>query len=128
MNLEKLAQNLRTLRVANNLTQEQISTKLNIQRQTYCNYENGNRIPSLEILLEISRVFHISLDLLVDNVLDGNVPIDLEGDMPFVDYRTLSHIIKDFQSLPQPNQQQVLDFIAFQKSLASKVATKSTTS
>ena len=38
---------IRKLRKEAGYTQEDVSRKLNIQRQTYCKYENGTRMPPL---------------------------------------------------------------------------------
>ena len=43
-----LANRMRELRKSAGLTQDEIAKHLNIERQTYCNYENENRTPPLE--------------------------------------------------------------------------------
>ena len=49
MNISDFPNNLRVLRTARGYTQAYMGHKLHIQRQSYCNYENGQRSPSLEI-------------------------------------------------------------------------------
>ena len=58
---------LRELRVINNLTQQDISKKLEIQQQTYCNYEKGKTQPPIELLIKIANFFNVSLDYLCEN-------------------------------------------------------------
>lgn len=64
---EKLTfpKNLKKLRKEMNLTQEELSKKLNISRQTLSYYETGNREPEINTLVKISRVFNCSLDFLL---------------------------------------------------------------
>lgn len=57
-----LTENLRFCRVRKSLTQEDMANKLNLERQTYCNYENGQRTPSLDILVNIADILEVSLD------------------------------------------------------------------
>ena len=58
----QLSKNLRYKRKQYNLTQEDISAKLNISRQAYSNYETGKRIPDLDSLTYLCHIFNLSLD------------------------------------------------------------------
>lgn len=61
--------NLKKYRNELNATQEEIAKKLNIQKQTYQNYELGKREPSIDMLIKIADLFHTSVDNLIrDNV------------------------------------------------------------
>ena len=65
----QLANNLRFLRTKHKLTQDDLSSLLNISRQAYSNYETSKRTPDLDSLLHISRFYRISIDeLVVDNL------------------------------------------------------------
>lgn len=57
--------NLKFLRKKNGLTQAQLAEKLNIKRSLIGAYEEGRAEPRLSTLVNISRVFDISLDQLV---------------------------------------------------------------
>lgn len=59
--------NLKDLRNNSNLTQSEIAKKLNITQGTYGNYELGNREPNFDVLLQISKLFNISIDLLLNS-------------------------------------------------------------
>lgn len=63
------ARNLRLCRIRMGLRQEDMAEKLNIGRQTYCNYENGHREPSYDILADISDIFGISIDTLLRQLI-----------------------------------------------------------
>ncbi len=56
--------NLRYLRVKNNMTQQNIADALLIPRERYAKYE-GTTDPPLDCLQRISRYFHVSIDLLL---------------------------------------------------------------
>lgn len=65
----QLANNLRFLRTKHKLTQDYLSSLLNISRQAYSNYETSKRTPDLDSLLHISRFYRISIDeLVLDNL------------------------------------------------------------
>ena len=60
---------IKNLRNIHSLTQEQLSQELNITRQAVSNWENNRNLPDIEMLIEISKIFNISLDTLI---LGGN--------------------------------------------------------
>lgn len=51
-----------TLRKKYNMTQEQLAQYLSVNRETISKWERGIYIPSLQFLIEISRIFEVSLD------------------------------------------------------------------
>lgn len=65
--LSILADNIRYLRLkqAPILSQEKIAEKLMISRDSYAKYETAKYTPPLDVLLAISRYYHISTDLLL---------------------------------------------------------------
>jgi transcriptional regulator with XRE-family HTH domain len=60
-----LSENMRYLRAQLSCSQQKIADDLVITRGRYAKYEDGASEPPLEILLKISRYFHVSIDLLV---------------------------------------------------------------
>ncbi|MBQ8997278.1 MAG: helix-turn-helix domain-containing protein [Clostridium sp.] len=54
--------NIKSLRVDNDLTQQEIADALGITRSRYSNYENGINEPSLDILIRLSKLFNCSID------------------------------------------------------------------
>ena len=57
--------NIRFLRGKKDLSQQGFADKLMISRDRYSKYENGRSEPPYEILIKISKHFHISIDLLL---------------------------------------------------------------
>lgn len=60
-----LSENIRYLRSQLNRSQQKVADHLMITRGRYAKYEDGASEPPLEILVKISRYFHVSIDLLV---------------------------------------------------------------
>lgn len=60
-----LSENIRYLRTQLNKSQQAIAESLLITRGRYAKYEDGASEPPLEILVRISRFFHVSIDLLL---------------------------------------------------------------
>lgn len=62
---EIFCERLRTLRLSQNLTLEQLANELNLVKQTIGNWEKGVRTPSLEASIVLAEFFNVSLDYLV---------------------------------------------------------------
>ena len=60
-----IANKLKDKRKESNLTQEQISQKLHVSRQTISNWETGKSVPDIYSLVELSNLYDISLDELI---------------------------------------------------------------
>lgn len=56
---------LRQLRKGIPLSQEQLAQRIGVAKSLISAYENGNRFPSCEVLLQLSRLFHVSVDYLL---------------------------------------------------------------
>lgn len=54
---------IKALRLGRGLTQQQLADKLNINRSTISNYENGNREPRLNELAAIAEALGVSTDM-----------------------------------------------------------------
>jgi len=61
-----LEKNLKVLRKKNGLTQEDLASSLAVSRQAVCMWEKGERTPRVTMLTEISKLFDISLDHMVN--------------------------------------------------------------
>lgn len=61
--------NLKYLRIINNMTQVELSTKLNISHQTISHYERGERLCDIIMLCKIAQLFEISADDLLKKKL-----------------------------------------------------------
>ncbi len=53
------------LRIQKGLSQNQLSQMLGVKRSVVSYYESGDRLPSFDVLVEMSRVFNVSTDYLL---------------------------------------------------------------
>jgi len=70
---------LRELRLQNNLSQEKIAIKLDIATRTYVYYETGKRLPSIDLLARIAKVFKVSISFLINE--QGEYTVEIQGDI-----------------------------------------------
>lgn len=59
------ADRLKELRLSNKLTLENLGKEIGSTKSTIANFENGNKKPSLDLLIKIADYFEVSLDYLV---------------------------------------------------------------
>ena len=69
MDQEKIGKFIKKLRKANNLTQDELAKKLGVTYQAVSKWENGKSIPDIAILKDISTLFNVN----IDELLEGNV-------------------------------------------------------
>ncbi len=73
MNPKHIMTNLKSLREQANLSQVELSDKLGLSRQSISKWENGTSIPSVELLYEMSNIYGVSIndiiDIRTDNIL-----------------------------------------------------------
>ena len=56
---------LKNIRKKRNLNQQKVAMDLNISREALSYYENGKREPSLELLIQMSKYFNVSINYLI---------------------------------------------------------------
>lgn len=73
---------LRYLRKINNMSQEELAGKLTVSRQAVSRWETGDTMPDAETLLQLSKVFGVSIDnLLKDDLdVDDNTTVPVNDD------------------------------------------------
>lgn len=62
-----LKDTIRSLRLQNNWTQQYIANLLSISLSRYSHYETGKREPDYDMLKQISKIYNVSIDYLLDN-------------------------------------------------------------
>ena len=67
MDQQKIGAFLRELRLDKNLTQEQLAEALGVSNRSVSRWENGNNMPDLGLLLELSKLYGVG----VDEIFDG---------------------------------------------------------
>lgn len=86
--------NIRHLRIKRDVSQEIVAENLSISRDSLAKYEQGKSQPPHEILIKISRYYHVSIDLLLTADIRK---INIENLLKLDDNRILLPIAVDSQ-------------------------------
>ena len=73
-----LKDNLKTLRKNKGLSQEELSIKLNVVRQTISKWETGLSVPDAEMLVKISELFEIPVSEILGESIEEKETNDLK--------------------------------------------------
>ena len=63
-----LKENIKTLRKAKGLSQEELAIKLNVVRQTISKWEQGLSVPDAEMLIKLAEVLDTNVSTLLLNL------------------------------------------------------------
>lgn len=72
-----IADKIKSLREAHHLTQAELARHLNITRSSVNAWEMGISVPSTQCIIELSHIFGVSTDFLLDT--DHYASIDVTG-------------------------------------------------
>ena len=56
---------LKQLRTSKKMSQKELAERINIAKSVISFYESGDRMPSYEVLIKISRIFNVTTDYLL---------------------------------------------------------------
>lgn len=93
------ASRLRYLRQSKELNQTQLGEKLGVKKQSVSNWENGNIVPSIDMLIKIADYFHVSTDYLLGRdtpASDGLALMDVTG-LTQVQVEHIQRIVDDLR-------------------------------
>ena len=62
-----ISDNIRNYRKANNLSQDELAEKLGVSRQSISLWENGQTQPTLDNIIALAKIFHITSDALLSS-------------------------------------------------------------
>lgn len=65
-----LGEKIRTLRKNAQLSQEALAEQLDVSRQAVSKWENDNGLPETEKLIKMAKLFHVSLDIFINDAED----------------------------------------------------------
>lgn len=74
-----LSRNIKTLRERRNMSRVTLAELLNLDVYTIGYYERGDSEPSVDMLIKISDVFHVTVDELVGKKSELPVEMDIVG-------------------------------------------------
>lgn len=77
--MDAFSSRLKELRDASGLNQEQLAKELGVSRGSISFYENGDRIPDIEFLFQMSKFFDVSADWLLGLSKAKNSNIDVQA-------------------------------------------------
>ena len=107
--MDHFTERLKILRLERGLSQQELSTKLNIPRTTISSWELGRRSPDIKMLEILADFFKVSIDYLVGKT-DTRNPVQVDKVL-----KSIHNIIKNddeladyLQSLATNNEMQVL--------------------
>lgn len=91
MNTQLISKYLQLLRKENDFTQEDLAQRLHISRQAVSKWENGNTIPDLETFLKLSKLYHVSINDMLEPKIPPIVIEDLEQiiEVPEIDIKNI---------------------------------------
>jgi transcriptional regulator with XRE-family HTH domain len=74
----KMGERLKALRLARNISQEEVARQIGITRSAYSHYEINNRQPVYETLIKLAAFFDVSLDYIIGGTdcKKGNNPAE----------------------------------------------------
>lgn len=92
-----LNQQIRSLRIARNMSQVELAHRLGVSKQSVSNWENDNIQPSVEMLIKLAKIFSVSTDYLLG--LDTSDLINVSG-LPQNVVTHIRQLVEDFQNSP----------------------------
>ncbi len=91
-----LGQRIMELRSVRSWSQVEVAKRLGVAKQTVSNWENENIQPSIEMLIRLSKLFHVSTDYLLG--IDAATQLNVDGLPPEI-IAHLSLLIGDYRDM-----------------------------
>ena len=84
-----LGSNIYDLRAKADLSQEELAAKLGVSRQSVSKWETDASVPDVDKLIQLSKVFEVTLDELVN----GEAPPQQQADIPIQEATKVENIV-----------------------------------
>ena len=95
------AVNLKNLRIEKGLNQTELAEKLFINKSMISSYEKGTRMPSLDILMQLTFIFNVSIDHMLgvqrNEVEDKQKSLDISG-LNDNQIKIIENLIEEFRN------------------------------
>lgn len=92
-----IQERIKELRCKNRLTQEGAALKFHTNKSTWSRIENGERDPSLQLVEQICKEWHISADYLLFGKQSNENQVDLNG-FTFSQIAAIKSLLDSFRS------------------------------
>jgi transcriptional regulator with XRE-family HTH domain len=66
VDLKKIGQTIESLRKNKNMTQDDLASALYVSRQAVSKWETGKGMPSIDLFIELTKLFNVSIDAIID--------------------------------------------------------------
>ncbi|MGN0701694.1 MAG: helix-turn-helix transcriptional regulator [Lentihominibacter sp.] len=96
-----IADRIRLLRQENDMTQSDLAKMLGITRSSVNAWEMGISVPSTQYIIEMSRIFHVSTDYIMD--VDTFATLSVKG-LDDDEIRIIHAIIEHFRKKSQQSK------------------------
>lgn len=96
--LQNLGDKLKSARVNNNLSRNQVAELIGVSVSMIGHYETGERVPSVETLLKLASQYKVSIDYLLGNTTNSN-SLSLDG-LTYKQIQAVKQIVDCFRNLP----------------------------
>lgn len=96
-----LGQRIKELRTALGWGQVDLAKRLSVAKQTISNWENENIQPSIDMLVRLAEVFHVTTDYLLGR--EEISKINIEG-LPLDVVAHISLLIQDYKGLAKKEE------------------------
>lgn len=93
-----LGEQIKKLRISNNLNQVEMANKLGVTKQSVSNWENENIMPSIDMLIKIANLFSVSTDFLLGISEKHTLNTDGLTDLQIAHIQTIINDILDNSS------------------------------
>ena len=92
MNQQKIGMFMKSLRKEKGLTQEQLAEVFNVSNRTVSRWENGNNMPDLDLLIEISDFYEVDLREILDGERRNE---EMDNDMKETVLKAANYVTED---------------------------------
>ena len=93
-----IADRIKLLRQENDMTQSDLARILGITRSSVNEWEMGISVPSTQYIIEMSRIFHVSTDYIMD--VDTYATLSIKG-LDDDEIRMVHALIEHFRNKPR---------------------------
>lgn len=108
MNGPKL-ENMKAFRLSLGMTQEEFARSLGLSKSTYNNYETGARDPGAPFLIQVSKMYNITVDYLVGRSSNPHRYFS-EAEEFTAQNDSECQLLRNYRSLNDEGQEKLLDY------------------
>ena len=97
-NMKESGKRIQQLRIQFGYSQQQLAKELNIDRSHLSHIESGERGSSIDLLVQFSELFHVTLDYIIMGKNDSSLLAPMNGEQLKCEISNLISHLKLFQS------------------------------